>query len=293
MRIPRGFNPRSPQSRRDLASSLRTRAAERGLSPSAPRRRDSRADGGDDAEIIRLRAAIRDHPCHRCPDREDHARWAERFFRLQRDTRGLQRRVEGRTNTIARTFDRVCALLETLGYLSADAVTDEGRRLGRLYTELDLLTAECLRAGHWEELSPPELAAVVSALVYESRQPDEVGPPRLPGGAARDALASMVKLWAELDALEKENRLEFLREPDLGFAWAAHQWASGKGLDDVLTDSDLSAGDFVRWTRQLIDLLGQIADAAGVADRTSPIADRARAAVDALRRGVVAYSSVG
>lgn len=293
MRIPRGFNPRSPQSRRDLASSLRNRAAERGLSPSAPRRRDSRVDGGDDAEITRLRAAIRDHPCHRCPDREDHARWAERFFRLQRDTRGLQRRVEGRTNTIARTFDRVCALLETLGYLSADAVTDEGRRLGRLYTELDLLTAECLRAGHWEELSPPELAAVVSALVYESRQPDEVGPPRLPGGAARDALASMVKLWAELDALEKETRLEFLREPDLGFAWAAHKWASGKGLDDVLTDSDLSAGDFVRWTRQLIDLLGQIADAAGIADRTSPIADRARAAVDALRRGVVAYSSVG
>jgi ATP-dependent RNA helicase HelY len=187
----------------------------------------------------------------------------------------------------------VCALLESLGYLADGDVTKEGRRLGRLYTELDLLTAECLRAGQWDDLSAAELAAVVSALVYEARQPDEVAPPRLPGGAARDALGAMVKLWAELDALEKEHRLDFLREPDLGFAWAAYRWASGQSLDAVLTGSDLSAGDFVRWVRQLIDLLGQIADAADAADRASPIAGNARDAVDALRRGVVAYSSVG
>jgi ATP-dependent RNA helicase HelY len=103
----------------------------------------------------------------------------------------------------------------------------------------------------------------------------------------------MVKLWAELDALEKEHRLDFLREPDLGFAGAAYRWASGQSLDAVLTGSDLSAGDFFRWVRQLIDLLGQIADAADAADRASPIAGNARDAVDALRRGVVAYSSVG
>jgi ATP-dependent RNA helicase HelY len=289
MRIPRSFNPRSAQSRRDLAASLRTRAGERGLDVSTERRRH-RADVSDDAEIQDLRAKILAHPCHRCPDREDHARWAERYLRLERDTGALQRQVEGRTNTIARTFDRVCALLESLGYLSGDSVTDEGQRLARLYAELDLLTAECLRTAQWDELSVPELAAVVSALVYESRQPDEVGPPRLPGGAARDALGAMVKLWAELDALEKENQLDFLREPDLGFAWAAYRWAAGHSLDTVLTETELPAGDFVRWTRQLIDLLGQVADAAGA---DSSVGANARKAVDALRRGVVAYSSVG
>ena len=293
MRIPRSFNPRSAQSRRDLASSLRNLAAEKGLSPSQAVRPQRRLGPADDAEITQLRGEIRRHPCHSCPDREDHARWAERYFRLERETAGLQRRVEGRTNTIARTFDRVCALLESLGYLSDGDVTKDGKQLGRLYTELDLLTAECLRTGDWDGLSAAELAAVVSALVYEARQPDEVAPPRLPGGAARDALGAMVKLWAELDALEKEHRLDFLREPDLGFAWAAYRWASGQSLDAVLTGSDLSAGDFVRWVRQLIDLLGQIADAANAADPASPIAGNARAAVDALRRGVVAYSSVG
>jgi len=78
----------------------------------------------------------------------------------------------------------------------------------------------------------------------------------------------------------------FLREPDLGFAWAAYRWAGGATLDDVLSDSDLAAGDFVRWIRQLIDLTDQIANAA----TTASLRSIARETVTALRRGVVAYS---
>ena len=175
-----------------------------------------------------------------------------------------------------------------MGYLRGDQVTAEGQRLGRLYTELDLLVAECLREGLWDELTPPELAACASALVYESRQPDEVGPPRLPGGRARAILVDMVKLWAQLEELEKDHGLSFLREPDLGFAWAAYRWASGAGLDVVLSEAELAAGDFVRWVRQLLDLVDQVAEAAG----EGPLRETARTAAAALRRGVVAYSSV-
>src|SRR5262249_55864052 len=154
----------------------------------------------------------------------DHARWSERYFRLDRDTVALRRRVESRSQVIARTFDRVCAVLEQLGYLEGDTVTDAGRRLGRVYSELDLLTAESLRAGIWEDLNPAELAACVSALVYESRQPDDATPPTTPAGPVREALAAMVRLWGDLEAVEKDNRVSFLREPDLGFAWAAFRW---------------------------------------------------------------------
>ena len=83
----------------------------------------------------------------------------------------------------------------------------------------------------------------------------------------------MVSLWGELDALEREHRLDFLREPDLGFAWAAYRWAEGDDLDDVLGATDLAAGDFVRWVKQLLDLAGQVADAAG---DTAAAQDRAR-----------------
>jgi ATP-dependent RNA helicase HelY len=98
----------------------------------------------------------------------------------------------------------------------------------------------------------------------------------------------MIRVWGELDGVEKEHHLSFLREPDLGFAWTAHVWARGRSLEQVLS-GDLTPGDFVRAVKQLIDLLDQIAAAA----RAAPVADTARRAIAALRRGVVAYSSVG
>ncbi|BDM68441.1 helicase [Streptomyces nigrescens] len=291
MRIPKSFNARSPQSRRDLASALRTKAGH--IVPS--RHRKPRSAAIDDGEISRLRTAIRAHPCHGCDEREDHARWAERYHRLQRDTRQLERRIEGRTNTIARTFDRICALLTELGYLEGDEVTDEGRRLARLYGELDLLASECLRDGVWEDLGPAELAACASALVYEARQADDAVAPKLPAGKARDALGEMVRIWGRLDALEEDHRINQAegvgqREPDLGFAWAAYRWAAGFGLDEVLREAEMPAGDFVRWCKQLVDILGQIAAAAPAG---SSVAKNARRAMDGVLRGVVAYSSVG
>ncbi|RLU92186.1 RNA helicase [Streptomyces griseocarneus] len=291
MRVPKSFNPRSPQSRRDLASALRTKAGH--IVPD--RHRKQRSAAVDDQEINRLRTAIRAHPCHGCDDREDHARWAERYHRLLRDTRQLERRIEGRTNTIARTFDRICALLSDLGYLRGDEVTEDGRRLARLYGELDLLASECLRDGVWDGLAPAELAACASALVYEARMADDAAPPRLPAGPAQAALGEMVRIWGRLDALEEQHKINQAegvgqREPDLGFAWAAYRWAQGHGLDEVLRDIEMPAGDFVRWCKQLIDVLGQIAAAAPTG---SPVARNARKAVDGLLRGVVAYSSVG
>jgi ATP-dependent RNA helicase HelY len=127
----------------------------------------------------------------------------------------------------------------------------------------------------------------VSALTFETRKADDAPPPRLPGGPVRGVLATMVSVWGELAAIEKEHRLAFLREPDLGFAWAAHAWARGKPLESVL-GPDLTPGDFVRAVKQLIDLLGQIAVTAD-----SELAVTARKAAESLRRGVVAYSSVG
>ncbi|QQC88413.1 DEAD/DEAH box helicase [Streptomyces alfalfae] len=292
MRIPKSFNARSPQSRRDLASALRTKAGH--IVPDRHRR--GRAAAADDQEIARLRTALRSHPCHGCDEREDHARWAERYHRLKRDTSQLERRIEGRTNTIARTFDRIVALLGELDYLRGDEVTEHGKRLARLYGELDLLASECLRAGVWEGLGPAELAACVSALVYEARVGDDAIAPKVPSGAAKAALGEMVRIWGRLDALEEEFRISQTegvgqREPDLGFAWAVFMWANGKGLDEVLREAEMPAGDFVRWCKQVIDVLGQIAAAAP--REGSTVGKNARKAVDQVLRGVVAYSSVG
>ena len=287
VRVPKHFDHRSPQARRDLASTLRNARPE-----DASRPRRGRSAAADDEEIARLRRELRQHPCHGCADREEHARWAERYARLRRDTAGLRGRVQNRTHSIARTFDQVCALLSARGYLSgsgrdAGGVTDAGRQLARIWSESDLLVAECVRAGVWDGLSAAELAAAVSVLVYESRREAEA-PVRLPEGPVRGAVEASRRLWAELEEDEQRHGLALTREPDAGFAWAAYRWARGEPLDRVLgwsasAGQELSAGDFVRWCKQLLDLLDQLAAVGG-----PQLAGSARTAIAAVRRGVVA-----
>ena len=283
LRLPRGFNPRNPQMRRDLVSSLR--AATHNFTPPPTSRRDG-DPVSDDPAVEKLRTQLRAHPCHDCPDREEHARWAERWFKLDRDATTLERRVEQRTNTVARQFDRVCDVLETLGYLADDDVTELGKPLRRIYSELDLVVAEALRTGVFDRLGPSGLAAALSTLVYEARRPDDVVSARVPGGDTRRAIDSLEVLWRDLAEVERQHRLDFLRRPDSGLAWAAYRWCEGDDLAEVLDESDLTAGDFVRWVKQLIDLCGQVADAAG--DRA--LRDTARDVVRRIRRGVVAVA---
>ncbi len=285
MRVPKQFNARNPKARRDLAATLRATV------PHDPPRRRSAEPPQDptDARIEELRRALRAHPCHRCPDREDHARWAERYFRLKRETEGLQRKIEGRTNSVAKTFDRICDLLGEMGYLAdgGTRVTAEGDRLRQLYTEKDLLAAESLRAGLWRRLDAPSLAAVVSTLVHEPRREDGGLAPRWPNDEVREAYDRMVGLWSDLEDAEGALALPRTGMPDAGIAWSVHRWASGQRLEDVLRGTDLAAGDFVRRCKQVVDLLGQLTDAGDPA-----LQETARRASDGVLRGVVAADRI-
>ncbi|MBI3688179.1 MAG: DEAD/DEAH box helicase [Actinobacteria bacterium] len=288
VRVARNFNHRSPVERRDLASTLRTTRSTLTGNGSGRRSRSQ-----DDAEISRLRADIRHHPCHGCADRDEHARWSERYLRLQRDTEMLRQRVEHTTHSVARTFDRVCALLDRRGYLAGDQVTPIGRQLARVWSESDLVVTECLRSGMWESLTPPELAAAVSVLLYESRRGTDPAA-RLPQGPLQEVHEQTLRLWAEVSADEREHGLTLSREPDAGFAWAAYRWTRGERLDRVLdaaetAGQEMSPGDFVRWCRQLVDLLDQVSAVAGDG---GTVRETARQAVAAIRRGVVAYTGL-
>ncbi|BDZ38328.1 hypothetical protein GCM10025863_09420 [Microbacterium suwonense] len=129
-------------------------------------------------KIQSLRTRLQRHACHRCPDREAHARWAERYYSLKRDTDRIRRQIENRTGTVARTFDRVIDVLQIVDYLQGDgddlALTDAGQTMRRIYGERDLLVAESLRQRLWRNLDAPSLAAMASCLVYEPRR-DEQG----------------------------------------------------------------------------------------------------------------------
>lgn len=243
-------------------------------------------------ELQSLRAQMKRHGCHDCPKREDHARWAERYWKLQRDTERLTNEISRRTGAVARTFDRLTDLLLELGYLKRGEsetevhTTAHGQRLQRIFGERDLLVAECIRRQVWLNLDPAQLAAMACALTYEPRR-DEENPPigHLPKGGFREALEQTEEIWERIDVLEHDHRVPRTNPLATGLVPAMYRWASGSPLDRVLERADLAAGDFVRWCKQSIDLLDQISQV-----ETGKLAAAAREAGDLIRRGIVAYT---
>jgi ATP-dependent RNA helicase HelY len=279
--LPRSGTVRSARYRRDVAARLVALDVR-------PARRTHRAvDAQVEREAARLERQAEQHPCHGCPDRPTHERWAIRASQLESQIEGIERRIRTRTETLARQFDRVLGVLEELGYVRDFSILPKGQLLARIYGEGDILVSEALGEGLLDGLSPAEAAAIVSTVVYESRERVPRGPSEMPTAASDDRYRRLIRTWQRVRRAEDAHHVELCRELDPGFATAVFHWAEGKPLDAVLAETGMAAGDFVRNCKQLLDLLRQISDVAG-----GDTAVLVRAASEAVNRGVVSYTGV-
>jgi ATP-dependent RNA helicase HelY len=278
--LPRSGSPGSARYRRDVAAKLVT------LHITQPRPARHRVSAKVEREAAELEVLAAAHPCHGCPDLGRHERWARRASELERKLRGVDRRIRTRTETLARQFDRVLGVLEELGYVRDFEIQPKGRVLARIYGEGDLLVGEALAAGVFDGLEPAEVASLVSTLVYESRE-RAPAPGTLPTSESADRYTRLQGIWRRIRSTEDDHQVQLCRELDNGFATPVFHWAEGKPLEDVLAETEMAPGDFVRNCKQLIDLLRQIEDVAG--PETAAVVRRGR---DAVLRGVVAYTGV-
>lgn len=242
-----------------------------------------------DFKIQELKIRLRAHSCNKCEEREKHSRWAERYWQLQREVQATMDQIDGRTNQVATTFDRISDLLVELGYLLPVGeeleVAESGRMLAKIYGERDLLVAEAIRLELWTKLDAPGLAAIAAALIYEPRRDEDGFESRMPKGNFAAVLKQTVELWEDLESLAKKHKLPRSSRIEADLSYPIYRWATGARLDTVLDSADLLPGDFIRWCKQLIDLLEQLAKAT-----EGNLSTTARAAIDQVKRGIVAYS---
>ena len=314
LRVANSVDPHRPRDRdrlvQRLVDALRAGDLEEGSPRSCPR--SSRAQARRDSiidNLERLRHDMRSHPCHGCPDREEHARVGRKWSRAKAEAERLQRRIETRTGTIARLFDAVCDILLELGYLQPVdrghperelRVTAAGKILARIYAERDLLIAECLRTGVFEGLGVGELAGALSACVYEPRlSAQSIGLPVAPGSRLGQCLRAQLGVSHRLHDLESLARIEASSGAEPALAGAVQAWCDGAQLADILDATELTAGDFVRWCKQLLDVVGQIASISpppnAAPEQTRAITELSLRAAEVsldLNRGVVSWSAV-
>jgi len=204
--------------------------------------------------------------------------------RIDNELEIMEARIDKSVQSVSAKFDELVQLMQRRGYVSAWNLTDQGRTLARIFHELDLVVAEALTDGLFDELNAAELASLLSTFVYEFRRAEDPPRPIIP--------KTLASKWKTLQALsnkiahdEESSGLSPHRSLDPGLMDVTFAWASGDELIDILNE-DLTAGDFVRTMKQLIDLLRQISLVAQLQETR----DSALAASQALLRGVVAAS---
>ncbi|MGO1445990.1 DEAD/DEAH box helicase [Corynebacterium casei] len=266
-----------------------------------PKRMKMKPRSRPNPQVGVLRDAIRLHPVHEWPatDREQLAGLAQKLARRERDLKRLTNTVERATDTLGKTFERIVDLLAQMDYVEFEGlgedrtpvITDEGQRLALIHNECDLLVAQCLKRGVWDDLDPAELAGVVSMCSFENRK-ETSGSPEAATDRMAEAMNATLRIYTELTADEQLHKLPLTRQPEPGFSLALHQWAAGAPLGYCMSaaaesGADLTPGDFVRHCRQAVDLLQQVAKTA----YTDELKANARRAVDAIQRGVVAIGA--
>jgi ATP-dependent RNA helicase HelY len=226
-----------------------------------------------------------DHPVARCPDAASHLHWLRKAERTSGRIERLRTELRSSGVGLVEEFHAITDLLEEFDYVDGWTLTPRGDRLRFVYNEMDLLLTETLEQGVFWSLTPPQFAAVASFFVFEPRGDQETAP-AWPDPVVEERFDRIAELWEIQTAAERRHRLSPTRRPDAGFARAAHRWASQVELDD-LEYGALAAGDFVRVSRQLVDLIQQVRDA------FPELAGDARTTLRLVDRGVVAAQGVG
>ena len=233
--------------------------------------------------------------CHRCPwgatTRCDHAsRDLERL-----EERALQRRaaLDAFRSAYWQEFLRVVEVLEQYRAVRDGRLEPKGALIAALRHDNELLLAETVWRGLFEDLTVAEAAALCSALLEESRS----GEPQL----ARLFLKKRPKLKRRLDQLLQvadgvwqAQRARHLGMPVTvhpGFMPAVFRWASGEDDWSSIVAESFGGheGDLVRAMRRLIDLLGQLAEGPEVPPTIGRLLSQAARLID---RGIVLESAL-
>jgi ATP-dependent RNA helicase HelY len=229
-------------------------------------------------------ASGRDHPVADDPELKRRLIAASSADRIDNEIRLMENRIDKSVQSVSAKFDDLVRLMERRGYVASWMLTEQGRSLSRIFHELDLVIAESLSEGLFDGLAPAELASLLSVFVYEFRRAEEPPKPRVPK-SLQTQWKSIKLLSDKITEDEKIAGITPHRALDAGLMEITYDWASGSDLIDILND-DLTAGDFVRTMKQLIDLLRQISLIAS----NSETVTCAEQAASSLLRGVVSAS---
>ena len=182
--------------------------------------------------------------------------WEKSFNRFQHRLVGRKQEEQNRRQQ-ERVLESHLALLEELGYVRGEELTPRGR-FAKLINGYELQVTELLFRGVLENLSPPALAVVFTAILYEDRkkQPAEVFVPAKYFSALRGSVTREIR--ALRSKAGEHLLMETIKPVDWGLTVPLMAWIEGADITALEERSDATPGDMVRTFRMSIQLMRQV-----------------------------------
>ncbi|CAM9691715.1 unnamed protein product [Heterosigma akashiwo] len=189
---------------------------------------------------------------------------------------------------------RMKRVLRRLGYTNSENVIQlKGRTACEVNTADELVLTELIFTGAFNDLSPPQCVALLSAMVFGEKSKDEA--PRLrdelqgPYGQLQEAAKSVAKaaIASKIEMDPEEYANSFL--PDL--MEVAFAWCQGMKFIDVMKLTDIFEGSIIRALRRLEELMRQLANAAH-AIGSMQLKEKFQEGANLIRRDIVFAASL-
>jgi superfamily II RNA helicase len=210
-----------------------------------------------------------------------HDAWEKSFHEYQGRAKNAKARERHRRGQ-RREIEARLTLLEELGYLAGDELTDRGR-IARLVTGYELQVTELLFSGTLENLPPQALAIVFVGLIHEDRRRFER--PWVSAKMFGDLRAEVTRVIHQVGGREARLGIEPpIKQPDWGLTPSVIAWYEGARFEELDGLNDVTPGDLVRSLRMAKQLLRNVRRAI---DSDWDLAESLREAATAIDRDEV------
>ncbi|XP_050296280.1 helicase SKI2W [Anthonomus grandis grandis] len=246
--------------------------------------------------MYRFKDKLIDHlPCTKIPNFEQQfATVFERKF-LEEKKKDLEFKLSGASLMLYPDYQNRIMLLRQLGYVDSQNTVKLKGNVARAMGMNELLITELVVDDIFVDLTPAEVAALLSSLVFrvklrgDQNSYEEELTPRL-----KEGIRVINQVHHKIANMELELGIqteEFMNDLNFGLVHVVYRWANAEPFVEIMKLTDIQEGIIVRCIQQLNETIMDVRDAAKIIGNPA-LQTKMEAASNAIKRDIVFAESL-
>ena len=203
-----------------------------------------------------LLAKMHNFRCDTCKLYKKHSKNVEVITRINVRQNKLEKEMERQRDIFWNKFLAHRSVLIDFDFLKDDYPTDWGKTTSQIRSENELYLAQIIFSDALQNLSPAQLAAVISAVTTEEQRSDMMyGLPL--SEPVRKSLNLIRNIRRKIDKVQKRYSVEAPLYINPFYSSLIELWVDGAEWETIAESLDVGEGDVVRSFKRTVDVLRQ------------------------------------